>query len=123
MKLPITNPIISIKTAPHFIWGDHCDGWWLKKNGRFTVVSETMPMGTGEIKHFHRNTEQFFYVLEGIIDIELDGKNYQLQQHEGIVVTPGAVHKIYNQSHQDVKFLVISCPDSHEDRVNVESLG
>ncbi|AKN85121.1 Hypothetical protein FNO222_0357 [Francisella orientalis] len=44
----------------HFVWGNLCDGWWLKKGGNFTVIEEMMPPGGLEVKHFHNLTEQFF---------------------------------------------------------------
>lgn len=119
-KSPSINPVISTKTASHYFWGDNYDGWWLKKNGKFTVISEMLPPDGSEIKHFHSKTEQFFYVLEGALNIDLDGKNYHLQQHEGITVIPHVIHKVLNQSNQNVRFLVISCPDSHGDRVDLE---
>jgi mannose-6-phosphate isomerase-like protein (cupin superfamily) len=118
-----TNNIksLSTKTAPHFVWGDNCDGWWLKKNGLFTVVSEIIPAGSSEIKHYHEKTEQFFYVLEGVLSVELDGITHHLEKDEGITVIPHAIHKVFNQSHNiKVKFLVISSPNSLEDRINVE---
>lgn len=119
-KYPSISSMISIKTASHYLWGNNYDGWWLKKNRKFTVISEMLPPGGSEVKHFHSRTEQFFYVLEGALSIELDGTNYHLQQHEGITVMPHVTHKVFNQSNQNTKFLVISCPDSHEDRVNLE---
>ena len=119
-KNPSLTSVISTKTAPHFLWGTNCDGWWLKQNGRFTVISEIIPKGASEIKHFHRETEQFFYVLEGVLSIELDGINHNVTKNESISIMPGITHKVFNQSDQNVTFLVISCPDSHEDRVNLE---
>lgn len=113
------HPVISTKTAPHFFWGNHCEGWWLKKNGHFTVICEIMPKGSSEKRHFHRETEQFFYILEGTLSIELDDVVHHLQQNESIAVMSRIKHKVFNQSDQHVKFLVISSPDSHEDRVNV----
>lgn len=120
IKVSSVPIVVSNKTVPHFLWGGNCDGWWLKKNGHFTVISEMMPRGTAEMKHFHTKAEQFFYVLEGVLDIDLNGINHRLQQHEGIAIMPQAIHKVCNKSDQDVKFLVVSCPDSHEDRTDVE---
>jgi mannose-6-phosphate isomerase-like protein (cupin superfamily) len=110
----------STKTAPHFLWGEGCEGWWLKQGGKFTVISEIMLPHASELRHLHENTEQFFYVLEGALTIELDGQEYKLEQHNGMVIPPMSPHRVFNSSNQVVKFLVISCPDSHEDRVNLE---
>lgn len=114
------SQIISTKNSQHFTWGKVCDGWWLKKGGRFTVIAETMPTGAKEIKHFHNETEQFFYVLDGILTIELNNKIYHVHKDESIVILPGVHHRVINNSNQDVQFLVVSCPDSHDDRVNLE---
>lgn len=56
---------ISRENAPHYIWGDHCDGWHLLKECNLSVIEERMPSGTGEVRHFHRKAQQFFYVLSG----------------------------------------------------------
>jgi len=51
-------------------------------------ISEIMPPDTSEIRHLHKSAEQFFYVLEGALAIELEGHNHQLKQHEGLIVLP-----------------------------------
>ena len=111
---------ISTQTAPHFLWSDGCEGWWLKKDGKFTVISEIMPPSAAETRHLHKKTEQFFYVLEGALTIEIEGHEHRLKDHEGIVIPPGVPHKVTNSSQQSASFLVISCPDSHGDRVDLE---
>lgn len=111
---------ISISNAPHFNWGDACDGWWLKNTGKFTVIAETMPPASREKRHFHKSTEQFFYCLSGNLSIEIEGQNFTLSAQEGISISAGAVHQVKNISSENVHFLVISAPNSHEDRVNLE---
>jgi len=111
---------ISIKTASHFSWGDKCDGWWLKKEGNFTVIYEVMPPGSAEIKHYHKEVEQFFYILEGVLIIELDNVIHTLIEQEGIAVVPGKPHRVFNRTDKIVKFLVISSPCLHQDRIDVE---
>ncbi len=114
------NKVVSVNNAEHFVWGDHCVGYWLKKGKSFTAIEETMPPGGLEVKHFHNITEQFFYVLNGMLYIEMDNHEHQLQNHQGLTIPSGVVHQVLNKSKESVRFLVISCPDSHGDRVNVE---
>lgn len=111
--------VINLSIAEHFTWGNVCDGWWLKKSGRFTVISETMPKGTSEIKHFHNETEQFFYILEGTLTIEFNDMTYELLHGDSIIILPGIAHRAYNHSAQSVKFLVVSSHDSHQDRIEL----
>ena len=110
---------VSKDTAPHYLWGEACDGWWLKQAGKFTVIMESMPSGTSEKIHLHRETEQFFYCLEGLLSVELAGKSVDLMPQEGIAVLPNVAHQAKNKTDAVVRFLVVSCPNSHEDRVDL----
>ena len=102
--IKVRDPVVSKKIAPHFAWGNACDGWWLKKDGKFTVISETIPPTTSEVKHYHQEVEQFFYVLSGILTIELEDIAYRLEPEEGIAIAPQAIHRVYNNSDKDVIF-------------------
>ena len=110
----------STHTAPHYMWGDACDGWWLKQSGKFTVIAESMPSGASEKNHLHKEMEQFFYCLAGVLSVEISGILFKLKAHEGITVLPGLAHQVKNNTDSVVEFLVISCPNSHEDRVDIE---
>lgn len=117
---PQAEKPISTHNAQHFTWGDACDGWWLKKEGPFTVVSEIMPPNTAEKKHYHQFTEQFFYCLKGQLLIQLNDNEIILSAHDGFSIPPDKAHKVINNSNTATHFLVISSPDSHDDRVDLE---
>lgn len=114
------NKPISIQNALHYTWGKDCDGWWLKKDGRFTVIAETMPPDTAEKNHYHKETEQFFYCLKGQLVIQFNESEQILLEHEGCTITPGTPHKVKNTSTDIAHFLVISSPNAHTDRINLE---
>ena len=111
----------SIQTAPHFTWGDACDGWWLHQNEKFTVISECMPPNTTELRHYHQHTDQFFYCLQGELWIQLHQEEYTLQANQGLSILAGVPHQVKNKSANHVQFLVFSSPDSHNDRVDLET--
>ncbi len=119
LKLPSLPAIRSIKNATHFDWGDKCEGWWLKKDSNFSVISERMPPNTSEKKHYHEVAEQFFYCLSGNLLIEFEDQSYTLNAQDGLTIPAGQSHKVQNISLDGTTFLVISCP-SHEDRVELE---
>lgn len=110
----------STQNAPHFFWGNQCEGWWLKKEGSFTVIEETMLPETAEVKHIHKLTEQFFYCLSGNLCIELDDTLHILSKNEGLTIYANQPHKVKNTSNKPTRFLVISCPNSHEDRIDLD---
>jgi len=111
---------VSKENAAHYKWGNDCDGWRLKNENNFTVIVESMPAGSAETKHLHQKSDQFFYCLEGHLTIQVKDGNQILFAHEGITIPAGIPHKVRNVSDGKVSFLLVSCPDTQEDRINLE---
>ena len=110
----------SIKDAEHYKWGDACDGWHLLKSQELSIIEERMPPHTAERRHFHYTADQFFYVLSGEAQMEIDGRTFTLTARTGIFIEHGRPHKISNKSDQDVTFLVMSRPTTRGDRQELE---
>ncbi|MEN8237319.1 MAG: cupin domain-containing protein [Pseudomonadota bacterium] len=106
-------------SAKQFTWGQSCTGWWFLKSEDLSVIKEQMPPGTSEVKHYHAQTTQHFYVLSGQLTIQLSGKIVQLQKDEGFTVWPNVVHCVRNDSMDVAAFLVISSPGRSDDRVEL----
>ena len=105
--------------AEHYKWGQNCSGWHLVKSDSMSVIQESMPPQTFEVRHKHSKSQQFFFVLSGEATIEIDGKMHLLQSEQGLEIAPGTVHQVLNNSNKELHFLVASCPPSHGDRINV----
>ena len=112
-------PPISRTTAPHYTWGEVCDGWHLVHTPELSIIEERMPPSTSEHRHFHTHARQFFYVLAGTLTLELAGTTHTLTANEGLEVPPGSPHQAFNKSPEDTRFLVTSQPPSHGDRTDV----
>ena len=110
--------MISRESAPHYSWGEGCDGWHLVKSEGLSVIEERMPPGTSERRHLHRRARQFFYVLAGELTMEVEGMEHRLLANHGIEIAPEQVHQAFNRGVNDVRFLVTSQPPSHGDRVD-----
>jgi mannose-6-phosphate isomerase-like protein (cupin superfamily) len=78
-----------------------------------------MPPGTSEVRHYHREAYQFFFILSGVATLEINGKPEILHPHEGAEVHPLTLHQMWNLSEAPMEFLVISQPNSRDDRVFV----
>ncbi|MFQ3230756.1 MAG: mannose-6-phosphate isomerase-like protein (cupin superfamily), partial [Reinekea sp.] len=39
-----------------------------------SVIQERVPTGCSEVRHYHTQAEQFFYILTGVASMELEGK-------------------------------------------------
>jgi mannose-6-phosphate isomerase-like protein (cupin superfamily) len=109
--------VISTGNAEHYRWGDACDGWHLLAGDDLSVIEERMPPGAAEQRHRHAKSRQFFYVLEGEAVLEMEGKAYTLREGQGLHVPPGAAHQMRNDSARELRFLVVSSPKSHGDRI------
>ena len=115
-----THPVaINRENAEHYRWGIDCDGWNLVKDKTLSVIEEFMPPGSAEIRHYHERCQQFFYILTGEVLMEIDGENVLIPAGCGVRILPGTRHQIRNPSSSPVRFLVVSQPDSRNDRIEV----
>ena len=110
---------VGIDDAEHYRWGGASDGWHLLKRDDLSVIRERVPPGASEVPHRHARSRQFFYVLDGIAVLEIDGVRHTLGAGHGIQVPPGVAHQFRNESGADVHFLVVSAPKAHGDRENL----
>ena len=110
--------IVSRENAEHYRWGHECDGWHLVKDTHVSVIEEFMPPGAAEVRHYHERSQQFFYILTGEVLMEINGKNSLVPAGSGVRILPGTRHQIRNPSSAAVRFLVISQPPSHGDRID-----
>ena len=111
--------VVCRDNAEPYRWGRDCDGWHLLVGDDLSVIEERMPPGAAEQRHRHVRARQFFYVLDGEAVLEMDGAVHCLRAGEGLHVPPGAAHQMRNESAAAVRFVVISAPKSHGDRIAV----
>lgn len=106
--------------SEHYIWGENCHGWHLLKNDRLSIIEESMPPNTSEVKHYHNKAQQFFYILRGSAVFELDNTTLHIGEREGIHIGSQVIHQIRNEGSTNLEFIVISEPTSKGDRVIIE---
>ena len=109
------------EAAKHYRWGGpegtSCDGWHLVNSPELSVIEERMPPGTEEARHRHQRARQFFYVLAGELVLEVEGYSQSLRAGDGLEIAPGVWHQAKNRGAEDTRFLVVSQPRSHGDRI------
>jgi mannose-6-phosphate isomerase-like protein (cupin superfamily) len=109
--------MIDRQTAQHYLWGSGCDGWHLVQSESLSIIEERMPPGASEVRHCHRRATQFFYVLRGILYIDVEGNGVVLSAGQALQIAAGEFHQVHNRSTADAEFLVVSNPPSHGDRI------
>ncbi|WP_223560365.1 cupin domain-containing protein [Chryseobacterium lathyri] len=112
--------IYSKDNSVHYTWGNGCDSWILNDSRNLSVKQEKMPAGTAEKLHFHEMAEQVFYILKGEAVLYINNEKFSVKTGESISIQPKSEHFISNESQDEVEFLVISSPSTHNDRIEIE---
>ena len=113
---------ISTRNAEHYKWGANCDGWHLHKSSSLSVIQELMPPNTSEKPHYHTQTTQVFYILDGSLEIITANGAYKINKLESFTIDSGIPHQVKNSSDTPTAFIVISSPPSHGDRIDIETI-
>jgi len=100
----------------HYQWGDGCDGWVLVDTEAFSVKQERMPPNTVEALHYHKQAQQFFYILKGTALFEVEGKSFTVEVGQGFHIKAGDKHRIINNTAEDLEFILSSQPSTNNDR-------
>ena len=80
-----------------------------------SLAEATLPPGAATDRHYHKLSEELYFVLEGSGDMEIDGERKSVGPGDAILISPGAWHQI-TASGGDLRFLCCcSPPYSHED--------
>lgn len=79
-----------------------------------SLAEASLPEGSSTQRHFHRLSEEFYYVLEGHGLMEIDGASREVGPGDAILIPPGAWHEL--QARSKMRFLCCCAPPySHED--------
>lgn len=106
------------KNSEHYTWGTHCSGWPLVNTATLSIIEECMPPNTEEVLHYHKNAQQFFYILRGTASFIIENEAFTVNANEGIHILPRKKHQIINKEQHNLEFLVISEPTSRGDKMN-----
>ena len=70
--------------------------------------------------HYHNVMEENFYILEGEVDIVVDGVTHHLTPGQLIHIEPSEVHYVVNRSGGVVRMISTLAPYTDPDKVEVD---
>ncbi|WP_026895339.1 helix-turn-helix domain-containing protein [Clostridiisalibacter paucivorans] len=74
---------------------------------------DILPMDVEEeVKEYSHNGEEFVYVLEGILTLILEGKEYRLYPGDSAHYSSHSTHNWANYTNRTVKIVVVSTPNN-----------
>ena len=82
--------------------------------GRFAVVEETSPPKGVIPPHFHNQTDEIIYVLEGEYEVECDGQKTIAHSGNMLVIPRGTIHSLKNRLTKPSRMLAIITPSGFE---------
>ena len=59
-----------------------------------SLAEATLPAGCATDRHYHKASEEFYFILEGTAHMEIDGGTREVGPGDAILIPPGARHRI-----------------------------
>lgn len=89
-----------------------------------SLAEARLPPGGKITAHFHRRTEEVYYLLAGEARMQLGDEVRSVGPGDAIAIPPGMVHQITNTGRETLVFLCCCAPPyEHDDTVLVEPAG
>ena len=86
-----------------------------------SLAEATVPPGGETAEHYHHRSEEIYYFVSGAGTLRLDGEEAPVRDGDCVVITPGAVHKLFNPGTDPLVLLCCCAPAySNEDTVLTE---
>ena len=77
---------------------------------RHSLFYVVIAQGKSSMPHYHKVSEETYYILKGKGRAVIDGKEATLTAGQACLIMPPEVHQIFNDEKEDLEFLCISAP-------------
>jgi len=75
-----------------------------------SLAEATLPPGGSTERHYHKLSEELYFLLEGTGLMEIDGTAHPVTPGDAILIPPGAWHQITTTSQHALRFLCCCAP-------------
>ena len=93
---------------------------YLMKGPRMNFAIVQFQAGQDFKAHYHNVMEENFYILEGEVDIVVDGVVHHLTKGQLIHIEPSEVHYVVNHSNGVVRMISTLAPYTEPDKIDVD---
>lgn len=85
-----------------------------------SLAEARLPPGAQTTPHYHPQTEEIYFILEGHGQMQIDGEQRRVGPGDAVAIPPGAVHTLRNTGEVTLRFLCCCAPAyEHHDTVLV----
>lgn len=92
---------------------------YLMKGPRSNFAIVRFNPGEDFAAHYHEIMEENFYIIEGEVDIVVDGVKHHMKQGQFIHIEPKEVHYVINNYDKPVKMISTLAPFQESDKIEV----
>lgn len=79
-----------------------------------SLAEASIPLGGSTQRHYHKRSEEIYFLLEGTGHMEIDGATREVGPGDAILIPPGAWHEL--RAHSQMRFLCCCAPPyAHDD--------
>jgi mannose-6-phosphate isomerase-like protein (cupin superfamily) len=75
-----------------------------------SLAEASLPAGGATERHYHRESEEIYYLVEGSGEMELDGERRDVAPGDAILIPPGAWHQILADGRGAIRLLCCCSP-------------
>ncbi len=75
-----------------------------------SLAEAELEPGQATKRHYHRESEELYYLLEGTGEMEIDGERAPVAPGDAILIPPGARHQIRAEGSAPLRFLCCCAP-------------
>jgi mannose-6-phosphate isomerase-like protein (cupin superfamily) len=80
------------------------------KTSNHSVAYVSIAPHKSSLRHFHRRTEESYYVIAGEALVEIGDEQATLRAGQIVLIPTMQPHKVYNRGHDDLVLLVACAP-------------
>jgi mannose-6-phosphate isomerase-like protein (cupin superfamily) len=75
-----------------------------------SLAEATLAPGQATQRHYHAETEELYYLVEGAGEMEVDGDRARVEPGDAILIPPGTWHQIRADEAGELRFLCCCAP-------------
>jgi mannose-6-phosphate isomerase-like protein (cupin superfamily) len=77
---------------------------------KHSLAHVVIPPGKASLMHYHLESEESYYILEGTAQMVVNGETLTLSPGQTVLIQPKETHQILNNADTDLEFLVTCAP-------------
>ena len=86
-----------------------------------SLAEARLPVGGATREHYHRQTEEIYYITHGTGRIRIEGELRDVAAGDAIAIRPGQKHKLWNTGSGPLRLLCCCAPAyEHSDTIITE---